>query len=118
MSKLEHAGASSTTPSGAAISINGQLGAILFGIIAIAAGAALLAGVAKKWQTTLLGVGIVAFVLSFLCWQVAGKFMPLVDTASGTLQVALPLILVDAHCFPLISAAVCHNHARVSRFAA
>jgi general nucleoside transport system permease protein len=79
--------------SGAALSINGQFGAVLFGIVTIAAGAALLAGVAKRWQTTLLGVGIVAFVLSFLCWQVAGKFLPLVDTASGTLQVALPLIL-------------------------
>jgi ABC-type uncharacterized transport system permease subunit len=79
--------------SGAALSINGQFGAILFGIVTVAAGAALLAGVAKRWQTTLLGVGIVAFVLSFLCWQVAGKFLPLVDTASGTLQVALPLIL-------------------------
>ena len=78
---------------GAAISINGQFGAILFGIVTIAAGAALLAGVARRWQTTLLGVGIVAFVLSFLCWQVAGKFLPLVDTASGTLELALPLIL-------------------------
>jgi simple sugar transport system permease protein len=78
---------------GAAISINGKVGAILFGIITIGAGAALLAGVAKRWQTTLLGVGIVAFVLSFLCWQVAGKFLPLVDTASGTLELALPLIL-------------------------
>jgi general nucleoside transport system permease protein len=79
--------------SGAALSINGQFGAILFGIVTVAAGAALLAGVPKRWQTTLLGIGIVAFVLSFLCWQVAGKFLPLVDTASGTLQVALPLIL-------------------------
>jgi ABC-type uncharacterized transport system permease subunit len=79
--------------SGAALSINGQFGAIVFGIVTVAAGAALLAGVPKRWQTTLLGVGIVAFVLSFLCWQVAGKFLPLVDTASGTLQVALPLIL-------------------------
>jgi simple sugar transport system permease protein len=78
---------------GAALSINGQFGAILFGIVAIGAGAALLVGVAKRWQTTLLGIGIVGFVLSFLCWQVAGKFMPLVDTASGTLELALPLIL-------------------------
>jgi ABC-type uncharacterized transport system permease subunit len=78
---------------GAAISINGRLGAILFGIVTVAAGAGLLAGVARRWQTTLLGVGIVAFVLSFLCWQVAGKFLPLVDTASGTLELALPLIL-------------------------
>jgi len=37
--------------------------------------------------------GIVCFVLSFLCWQVAGRFLPLVDTASGSLQLALPLIL-------------------------
>jgi simple sugar transport system permease protein len=79
--------------SGAAISINGQFGAILFGIVTVAAGVALLIGVPRRWQTALLGVGIVAFVLSFLCWQVAGKFLPLVDTASGTLQLALPLIL-------------------------
>ena len=78
---------------GAALSINGQFGAILFGIVTIAAGATLLAGVARSWQTTLLGIGIVGFVLSFLCWQVAGKFLPLVDTASGTLELALPLIL-------------------------
>ena len=78
---------------GAALSINGQLGAILFGVVALAAGIALLIGVAKRWQTTLLGIGIVGFVLSFLCWQVAGKFLPLVDTASGTLELALPLIL-------------------------
>jgi simple sugar transport system permease protein len=78
---------------GAALEINGQLGAILFGLVAIAAGAALLIGVARRWSTTLLGLGIVGFVLSFLCWQVAGKFMPLVDTAGGSLELALPLIL-------------------------
>jgi ABC-type uncharacterized transport system permease subunit len=78
---------------GAALSINGQLGAILFGLVTVAAGIALLTGVAKRWQTTLLGIGIVGFVLSFLCWQVAGKFLPLVDTAEGTLELALPLIL-------------------------
>jgi simple sugar transport system permease protein len=78
---------------GAALEINGQLGAILFGLVAVAAGAALLIGVARRWSTTLLGLGIVGFVLSFLCWQVAGKFMPLVDTAGGSLELALPLIL-------------------------
>ncbi len=78
---------------GAALSINGQFGAILFGIVTIAAGAALLTGAARSWQTALLGIGIVGFVLSFLCWQVAGNFLPLVDTASGTLELALPLIL-------------------------
>ncbi len=41
----------------------------------------------------LLSLGILAFVLSFLCWQVAGKFLPLVDTMSGSLEYALPLIL-------------------------
>jgi simple sugar transport system permease protein len=83
----------STDAEGAALQIDGQVGAILFGLVAVAAGAALLAGVARRWSTALLGLGIVGFVLSFLCWQVAGKFMPLVDTASGSLAMALPLIL-------------------------
>jgi ABC-type uncharacterized transport system permease subunit len=83
----------SADASGAAIKINGQFGAYLFGVLALAAGVALLFGVAKRWQTTLLLAGIVAFVLSFLCWQVAGQFLPLVDTASGTLELAMPLIL-------------------------
>jgi general nucleoside transport system permease protein len=78
---------------GAALSIDGRLGAILFGIITVAAGAALLSGKIRRGQTALLTLGIVTFVLSFLCWQVAGKFLPLVDTADGSLQLALPLIL-------------------------
>jgi ABC-type uncharacterized transport system permease subunit len=83
----------SENATGAALSINGQVGAILFGVIAWVAGGVLLAGRAGRYRTALLGVGIVAFVLSFLCWQVAGKFLPLVDTASGSLELALPLIL-------------------------
>jgi simple sugar transport system permease protein len=78
---------------GAAWSINGKVGAILFGVLTVAAGGVLLAGRVRRWQTALLGAGIVAFVLSFLCWQVAGQFLPMVDTASGTLQIAVPLIL-------------------------
>ncbi|MEU4562068.1 ABC transporter permease [Actinoplanes sp. NPDC023936] len=78
---------------GAALSINGQLGAILFGVVTIVAGGLLFASFAKRFQNLLLSLGILAFVLSFLCWQVAGKFLPLVDTTSGTLQLALPLIL-------------------------
>src|SRR5918911_4373961 len=54
----------SENESGAALSINGQFGAILFGVVALAAGAGLLAGTARRWQTVLLGIGIVAFVLS------------------------------------------------------
>ena len=51
----------------------------------------------RRWFSWLLGVGIVAFVLSFLCWQVsaapAGQdFMPLVDIVRGTFLLALPLI--------------------------
>jgi general nucleoside transport system permease protein len=79
--------------SGAALEINGQVGAVLFGVVAAAAGAALLTGAARRWLNQLMGLAIVCFVLSFLCWQVAGKFMPLVDTAEGSLELALPLIL-------------------------
>jgi ABC-type uncharacterized transport system permease subunit len=78
---------------GAALSIDGQLGAILFGLVAMVAGAVLLAGLARRFQTPVLSLGILGFVLSFLCWQVAGKFLPLVDTASGTLELAVPLVL-------------------------
>ncbi|MEU8296604.1 ABC transporter permease [Micromonospora sp. NPDC048909] len=82
---------------GAALEINGTFGAILFGIVALAAGAALLAGVPKRWFVTVLGVGLVGFVLSFLCWQVSAaptgqNFMPLVNILRGTFILALPLI--------------------------
>lgn len=87
----------SETEGGAALEINGTVGAILFGVIAAAAGAALLAGVPKRWFTLVLGVGLVAFVLSFLCWQVSAapegrNFMPLVNIVRGTFILALPLI--------------------------
>ncbi|MFC8615285.1 ABC transporter permease [Micromonospora purpureochromogenes] len=87
----------SETEGGAALEINGTVGAILFGIIAAAAGAALLAGVPKRWFTLALGVGLVAFVLSFLCWQVSAapegrNFMPMVNIVRGTFILALPLI--------------------------
>nr|WP_203815171.1 ABC transporter permease [Actinoplanes ferrugineus] len=83
----------STDASGAALSINGQVGTILFGAISIALGVLMLTGKARRWQTLLLCLGIASFVLAFLCWQVAGKFMPLVDTLSGSVEYALPLIL-------------------------
>jgi len=83
----------SADASGAALSINGQVGTILFGLITVALGVVMLTGKARRWQTLLLSLGILAFVLSFLCWQVAGKFLPLVDTLDGSLEYALPLIL-------------------------
>ncbi|MDR7280689.1 ABC transporter permease [Catenuloplanes atrovinosus] len=78
---------------GAALSIDGKVGAALFGVITVVAGGALLAGVARRWFNVLLAAGVLGFVLSFLCWQVAGSFMPLVGTASGSLDLAVPLIL-------------------------
>lgn len=83
--------------SGAALKINGTVGAALFGVVALAAGVAILAGLPKRWFTLVLGVGLVGFVVSFLCWQVstapAGQnFMPLVNIVRGTFILALPLI--------------------------
>ncbi|MEV4631269.1 ABC transporter permease [Micromonospora sp. NPDC049523] len=82
---------------GAALEINGTAGAILFGLIAAAAGGGLLFGVPKRWFTLLLGIGVVGFVLSFLCWQVSAapagqNFMPLVNIVRNTFLLALPLI--------------------------
>ncbi|MGC5661272.1 ABC transporter permease [Micromonospora sp. WMMD723] len=87
----------SETEGGAALEIQGTLGAILFGVVAAGAGGALLAGVPKRWFTLILGVGLVAFVLSFLCWQVSAapegrNFMPMVNIVRGTFVLALPLI--------------------------
>ncbi|WP_422753426.1 ABC transporter permease [Micromonospora sp. WMMD708] len=87
----------SETEGGAALEIQGTLGAILFGVVAAAAGGALLAGVPKRWFTLVLGLGLVGFVLSFLCWQVSAapegrNFMPMVNIVRGTFVLALPLI--------------------------
>ncbi|MFG3703721.1 ABC transporter permease [Micromonospora sp. NPDC047670] len=82
---------------GAALKIDGTLGAILFGLVAVAAGGAMLAGLPKRWFTLVLGVGLLGFVLSFLCWQVSAapagqNFMPLVNIVRGTFILALPLV--------------------------
>ncbi|WP_431920274.1 ABC transporter permease [Micromonospora wenchangensis] len=87
----------SETEGGAALEIQGTLGAILFGVVAAGAGGALLVGVPKRWFTVVLGVGLVGFVLSFLCWQVSAapegrNFMPMVNIVRGTFVLALPLI--------------------------
>jgi general nucleoside transport system permease protein len=83
--------------SGAAIAVNGTVGAIGFGLLAALAGAAMLSGLVERWFAVLLGVGVVAFVLSFLCWQISAapagqNFMPLPNTLRGTFLLALPLI--------------------------
>jgi simple sugar transport system permease protein len=84
-------------PAGPGVSINGRTGAIAFGVIAGLAGVALFTGAAQRWFQWLLGVGIVAVLLSFLCWQISSappnlNFMPLVDIVRGTFVFSLPLI--------------------------
>ncbi len=86
------------TTAGSAVGISGTVGAVLFGLIAAGAGAALLAGVGGRWFSWLLGVGIVGAVVSFLCWQISQaptglNVMPLGDVARSSLLLALPLIL-------------------------
>jgi len=85
------------TISGSKFGIQGTLGAILFGLIAVAAGAGMFFA-PKRWFTWLLGIGIVAVLVSFLCWQVSQapsglNTMPLGDVARSSLILALPLIL-------------------------
>jgi ABC-type uncharacterized transport system permease subunit len=78
---------------GAHVNIPAQAGAVVVGLLCLAAGAALLAGAAKRWLPLLTGVALFSFVFSFLCWQVAGNFMPLGNIAHGTVLLAVPLIL-------------------------
>ncbi|MCW6009088.1 ABC transporter permease [Micromonospora sp. CPCC 205371] len=87
----------SENASGAALKIDGTVGAILFGVIAAAAGGVLIAVPGKKWFSWMLAVGVVGLILSFLCWQIsdapAGQnFMPLVNMLRGTFLLAVPLI--------------------------
>ena len=84
-------------PDGPGIAIDGRAGAIVFGALAVLAGAILFAPAAKRWLTAGLGLGIVGVVASFLCWQISSapaglNFMPLVDIVRGTFIGALPLI--------------------------
>ena len=87
----------SESAGGAALTLPGPAGAIVFGLLAAAAGAALLAGVGTRWFSWLTALAVVGLLVSFLCWQVsaapAGRnFMPLIDTAHGTVILAVPLI--------------------------
>ena len=77
--------------------MNGTVGAVVFGLIAVAAGVALLVGVDRRWYLWLVATAVVAVTLSFLCWQISSapeglNYMPLVDIARGTFNAALPLI--------------------------
>jgi simple sugar transport system permease protein len=82
------------TTSGAAVSIPGRLGAVVFGVIAVAAGLALM--VTQQRYGLWVGVSLGAFVVSSLCWQVSqadnGDTIPLGSLAQLTVLAALPLI--------------------------
>jgi simple sugar transport system permease protein len=81
--------------SGAAVSIEGTLGALLFGLLGAAAGGALWLPGARRWFGWLLAAGIIPIVISFLCWQLSeasSNIMPLGQVAQGSMRFALPLI--------------------------
>jgi simple sugar transport system permease protein len=82
------------TTSGAAISIPGRLGAIVFGLIALGAGLALMFN--QRRFGLWVGVSLGAFIISSLCWQVSqaanGDTIPLGSLAQLTVLAALPLI--------------------------
>jgi general nucleoside transport system permease protein len=80
---------------GDTFSITGNLGAVLFGLLAAAAGAALLAPGSQRWLAWIVAIGIVAVVVSFLCWQLsqAGQsVLPLGNVIRSSVIFALPLI--------------------------
>jgi simple sugar transport system permease protein len=82
---------------GAALPVPGQAGAIGFGLLAAAAGAALLGGAGARWFGWLTGAALVGLLGAFLCWQVSAapagrEFMPMIDIAHGTVIAAVPLI--------------------------
>jgi ABC-type uncharacterized transport system permease subunit len=86
------------TTAGSSIGVNGTVGAVIFGLVGALFGAALLTAQGQRWFNLLLAGGIVAIVVSFLCWQVSQaptglNVMPLGDVARSSLGLALPLIL-------------------------
>jgi simple sugar transport system permease protein len=80
--------------SGFALSLPGKLGAIVFGVIALAAGLALMITQQRFGLWVIVSLG--ALVVSSLCWQVSqaanGDTIPLGSLAQLTVLAALPLI--------------------------
>jgi ABC-type uncharacterized transport system permease subunit len=79
--------------SGSALGVPSRTGAIVFALIAVVCGAALLTGRMDRRFGLLSGIAVVGLVLSFLCWQLVGNTMPLGNTAAATVNYALPLML-------------------------
>lgn len=81
-----------TTQSGAQFGINGKLGSLIFGLIALAAGGTLL--LLGKRFGLLVSISLAAFLLSALVWQVSTVHgsVPLGSLSSITMEASLPLI--------------------------
>ncbi|MBV1849156.1 ABC transporter permease [Catellatospora tritici] len=81
------------TVEGKGIDIPGNLGAILFGLIAVAAGLTLL--FTGRHFGLLVGSALLAFIISALCWQMSVSTyhtMPLGSIAAITFTAAIPFI--------------------------
>src|SRR5690606_34776731 len=82
---------------GAALSVNGTVGAAVVGLIAACPGAAPFATAPTRSDAPKLGVGVGAVAASSLSWQVCAAarylyYTPLVHAARGTFNAAPPLI--------------------------
>lgn len=80
--------------SGTGFDIPGTAGAIIFGLVALAAGVAML--VTGRYFGVLTGVALMGFIVSALCWQMSvspvSHTMPLGFIAAATFTAAIPLI--------------------------
>jgi simple sugar transport system permease protein len=83
----------SVRSTGAGVDLPARVFAIAFGVVCVLVGAGMLGGYLKRRFGASTAVAVTAFVLSFLCWQIAGHFLPLVGLAQQTLYLAVPLIL-------------------------
>lgn len=73
--------------------VDSKSGALLFAILSIATAAlALLLFIIKRSSRILSFLFGSAFLMSFLCWAAAGKFIPLTGLLQGGLLLSVPLI--------------------------
>jgi simple sugar transport system permease protein len=82
----------SATAAGKSLPVPARGGAICFGLLCAIAGAGLLSGRLARGFGWLTGLALTTFLVSFLCWQVAGNVMPLGDVGSNTVRGATPLV--------------------------
>jgi ABC-type uncharacterized transport system permease subunit len=92
-----------TNLAGAHFEINGKIGTLVFGLIALGAAGALL--VTGKRFGLWVGISLAAFVLSALIWQVStvNGMVPLGSLSAITMEASLPLI------FGAIAGVICER---------